>query len=404
MPSHSLVAPSAVPPPILSLITAVDGVLDIALAEQRLVGAVVLIAVDGQLRYARAAGWADREARRAMNRDALFRFASVSKPIVSTAAMVRVAQGRLDLDDPIQRWLPDFRPALANGSRPDISVRHLLSHTAGLGYRFLDPAPDGDGPHARAGVSDGMDASPLSLAENLRRIARVPLQYPPGTAWGYSLATDVLGALLEAVDGQPLPAVVAAAVTGPLGMRDTAFHALDPARLATAYAAADGATPPHRLQEGEIASPFPGLAGIRFNPSRALDPHAFPSAGGGMVGSADDLMHLLEALRQARVPSLSTEWVAEMGRVQSGPHGPPDSPGVGFGLGFSVLHDPVAAASPESVGTWRWGGAYGHSWFVDPSRRLSVVALTNTLYEGMSGTFVTALRDAVYAGLRGAAA
>ncbi|MBD9376625.1 beta-lactamase family protein [Pseudoxanthomonas sp. PXM04] len=405
MPSHSPVTPqSAVSSPIPLLTVAVDAALDAALAEQRLVGAVVLIAVDGRIRYARAAGWADREERRAMDRDALFRLASVSKPIVSTAAMVRVAQGRLDLDAPIQRWLPDFRPALADGNQPDISVRQLLSHTAGLGYRFLDPAPDGDGPHGRAGVSDGMDDSPVSLAENLRRIARVPLQYAPGTAWGYSLATDVLGAVLEAVDGQPLPAVVDTVVTGPLRMHDTAFHALDPARLTTPYAAADHTTRPLRLQEGEIVSPFPGLAGIRFNPSRALDPHAFPSGGGGMVGSADDVMRLLEALRQVRVPSLTADGIAEMGRVQSGPHGPPDSPGVGFGLGFSVLHDPAAAASPESVGTWRWGGAYGHSWFVDPSRRLSVVALTNTLYEGMSGAFVTELRDAIYAGLGGATA
>lgn len=405
MPSHSpMTTQQVVSSPIPLLTSAVDVALDTALSEQRLIGAVVLIAVDGQIRYARAAGWADRETRRAMNRDALFRLASISKLIVSTAAMVRIAQDRLDLDAPIQRLLPEFRPMLADGSRPDISARQLLSHTAGLGYRFLDPAPDGDGPHARVGVSDGMDDSPVSLAENLRRIAQVPLQYAPGTAWGYSLATDVLGALLEAVDGRPLPTVVETAVTGPLSMRDTAFHALDPARLATAYAAADGATPPHRLQEDEIASPFPGLAGIRFSPSRALDPHAFPSGGGGMVGSADDLMRLLEALRRARVPSLSADWIAEMGRVQSGPHGPPDSPGVGFGLGFSILHDPAAAASPESVGTWRWGGAYGHSWFVDPSRRLSVVALTNTLYEGMSGTFVTELRDAIYAGLQGAEA
>lgn len=390
--------------PHSTLASSVDGALDSALAEQRLVGAVVLIALDGRLRYARAAGWADREARRAMTGDALFRFASISKPIVSTAAMVRVAQGRLEMDAPIQRWLPEFRPPLADGSHPDISLRQLLSHTAGLGYRFLDPASDEDGPHARAGVSDGLDASGLSLAENLRRIAQVPLQYAPGTAWGYSLATDVLGALLEAVDGQPLQSVVEATVTGPLGMRDTAFHALDPARLATAYAAGDGETPPHRLREGEIVSPFPGLTGIVFSPARALDPHAFPSGGGGMVGSAGDLLRLLEALRRAEVPALSARWIDEMGRIQSGPHGPPESPGVGFGLGFSVLHDPVAAASPESPGTWRWGGAYGHSWFVDPSRRLSVVALTNTLFEGMSGKFVGDLRDAVYAGVKGAEA
>ena len=93
---------------------------------------------------------------------------------------------------------------------------------------------------------------------------------------------------------------------------------------------------------------------------------------------------------------LPRAWVDEMGRNQTGEMGPPDKPGYGFGLGFSVLRDPLAADSPESPGTWRWGGAYGHSWFVDRSRGLSVVALTNTFYEGMSGAFVNALRDAVY--------
>ena len=385
--------PPSVPLPG-SLSTRIDHVIDQALREQRLVGAVVLVAQDGQLRHQRAAGLADREAGRPMSVDTLFRLASVSKPIVSTAAMVLAAQQRLMLDTPFTCWLPDFQPRLADGTPAQITPRQLLSHTAGLGYRFLEA--DCDGPYARAGISDGMDRSGITLAENLRRLAGVPLAYVPGSSWGYSLATDVLGALIERICAMPLAQAVRALVTAPLGMDDTDFHAVDAGRLAAAYVSD---TPvPRRMRELDIVPAFEDTAGIRFQPARAVDRDAYPSAGAGMVGSAGDLLRLLEVLRQGGAPLLPAAQVDEMGRNQTGELALANAPGFGFGLGFSVLRDPLLAASPESPGTWRWGGAYGHSWFVDRQCGLSVVAFTNTLYEGMSGRFVTELRDAVYAG------
>lgn len=376
----------------------IQDVVDQALEERRLVGAVVLVARDGEPVYQQAAGLADREQNRAMSVDALFRLASVSKPIVASAAMRLVAQGRLALDGAIDDWLPEFRPLLANGQPARITPRHLLSHTAGLGYRFLEA--DATGAYARAGISDGMDAASIDLQENLRRIASVPLLYPPGTAWGYSLASDVLGALIEQVQGCSLAQAVHQLVTEPLGMPDTSFVATDAVRMATAYVSGD--PQPHRLREGEVVSPFDGAVGIPYSPGRIFDASAFPSGGAGMAGTAPDFLRLLEALRTNDERLLQAEWVAEMGRDQIGDLELPNAPGFGFGLGFSVLRDRHAAASPESNGTWRWGGAYGHSWFVDRARRLSVVAFTNTLYEGMSGRFVNDLRDAVYASLDGA--
>lgn len=379
--------------PLLSAAASIDTVIDRALAEQRLVGAVVLVQRDGQPFYRRAAGLADREAGMPMREDALFRLASVSKPIVSTAAMVLVAQGRLALDEAITRWLPDFRPRLPDGSTPAITLRQLLTHTAGLGYRFLESGDDG--PYARAGVSDGMDRSSLTLAENLRRIAQVPLQFAPGTAWGYSLATDVVGALIEAAVDLPLAEAVAQLVTAPLALTDTGFVARDTARLAVPYV--DAAPAPRRMDGPTVAIPFEGTVGIRFDPARALDAGAFPSGGAGMVGSAPDFLRLLEVLRQGGAPLLPAALVDEMGRNQTGLQGPPMRPGFGYGLGFSVLRDLAVAASPESAGTWRWGGAYGHSWFVDRARGLSAVAFTNTLFEGDLGAFVKEVRDAIYA-------
>jgi CubicO group peptidase (beta-lactamase class C family) len=377
-----------------------DHALDRTLADERMVGAVVLVAQDGELRYARAVGLADREAGTPMREDALFRLSSVTKPIVAAAAMRLVAAGSIALDEPVARWLPEFRPALPDGTPAVITLRHLLSHTAGLGYRFLEA--DGDGPYARAGVSDGMDRSGLSLAGNLTRIAGVPLQFAPGTSWGYSLAMDVVGALIEAVDGRPLADAVAALVTTPLGMTDTAFVAHDAARFATPYVTTSGA--PRRMADVDVVPVFDGTIGIRFEPARAFDADAWPSGGAGMVGTARDCLTLLDALRTGGDGWLGREWADEMGRAQPGAHALRDAPGFGFGLGFSVLRDPVAAQSPESAGTWRGGGAYGHTWFVDRAAGLTVVALSNTLYEGLDGRIVTAVRDAVYGVETGSAA
>ena len=363
---------------------------------QRLVGAVVLVREHGALRHASATGLADRESATPMQRDQLFRLASVSKPLLSTVILGLVAEGVLDLDAPVQRWLRDFRPALADGSTPAISLRQLLSHSSGLGYRFLEA--DAKGPYARAGVSDGMDANPLSLADNVRRIAQAPMLFAPGSQWLYSLGVDVAGAVAEAATGESLQAMFERLLAAPLGLRDTAFATHDAARLATPYVTD---TPqPHRLREGEVVAPFEGTVGIEYSLARATDASRFPSAGAGLVGSADEVMAVLEALRDVqRSGLLPPALAAEMASPQVGEQGPPEPAGWGFGLGFAVLRDAAASGTPQSAGTWRWGGAYGHSWFVDPARGLSVVALTNTLYEGMDGAFVDELRDAVYADL-----
>lgn len=366
---------------------------------QRLVGAVVLVREHGVLRHASATGLADRESVTPMQRDQLFRLASVSKPLLSTVILRLVAEGVLDLDTSVQRWLPDFRPALADGTAPPISLRQLLSHSSGLGYRFLEA--DAKGPYARAGVSDGMDANPLSLADNVRRIAQAPLLFAPGSHWLYSLGVDVAGAVAEAATGESLQALLERLLAAPLGLRDTAFAARNAARLATPYVSD---TPqPHRLREGEVVAPFEGTVGIEYSLARATDASRFPSAGAGLVGSADEVMAVLEALRDVqRSGLLPPALAAEMASPQVGEQGPPEPAGWGFGLGFAVLRDAAASGTPQSAGTWRWGGAYGHSWFVDPGRGLSVVALTNTLYEGMDGAFVDELRDAVYADLEAA--
>ncbi|MEE1886594.1 serine hydrolase domain-containing protein [Pseudomonas carassii] len=372
--------------------TRIDAALNSAIEDKRLVGAVVLVARRGEITYRKAVGLADREAGVHMRPDALFRLSSVTKPITSTAALVLAAQGRIGLDDPIDRWLPEFQPPLADGTSATITVRQLLSHTAGLGYGFLEVRGGGD--YARAGVCDGLDNASLTLEENIRRLATVPLLYRPGTHWGYSIATDVLGALIERVTETGLAEAIEQLVSKPLGLTDTRFTVADPSRLTAAYLNASPA--PRRMQGVEVIEVFENTAGIRMEADRALDNSAYPSGGSGMVGNAEEFLILLETLRQGGGALMPASLVKELGTVQTGQLALANWPGRGFGLGFTVLTDQQAAQTPESVGTWRLGGAFGHSWFVDPAQQLSVVAFTNTAFEGMFGQFTVDLCNAVY--------
>jgi CubicO group peptidase (beta-lactamase class C family) len=365
-----------------------DAAFDRALAEQRLVGGVVLAAENGRLAYARAAGLADRQTGRAMAQDTIFRMASLTKPIVTAAALALIEDGLLGLEDPVTRWLPDFQPRY-EGQAPAITIRQLLTHTAGLSYGFLQPD---DGPYLRLGVSDGMDQPGLSFGEHLGRVVEAGLFFPPGAAWLYSVGMDVLGAVLEKATGQPLAQVVAERVARPLAMTDTGFTVTDPARLAVPYA--DGSPP---VEMGEACTvPLAELSGIRFAPGRAFDAGSFPSGGAGMVGTAPEFLSFLEAIRTGGGGVVGAETARQMMTNQTGDLAiVTNGPGFGFGFGGAVLLDPALAASVHSKGVWLWGGVYGHSWFVDPARALSVVVMTNTAVEGMDGPFAVDVAAAV---------
>ncbi len=374
-----------------SLSNRVDATIEQALTLQRLVGVVVLIAQDGEVIYQRAAGFADREAQLPMRENTVFRLSSLTKPIVSAAAMALVERKLLDLNDTAVRWLPQFRPKTPQGGEATITLRQLLTHTAGLTYGFFEAH---DGPYHRAGVSDGLAEAGLSMQEELTRLASVPLVYAPGTAWGYSLGLDVLGEIMSRAARASLPALIEDLVTTPLGMSDTGFAPRDLHRLATPYV--DG-SPPRRMKDPDIVAFAPG-SGIRFSPSRILDHRSFTSAGTGMVGTAIDFLTFLETLRAGGGAILTADSVREMMNNQIGALriNVEATPSWGFGYGGAVLMDPAMAQVPQGVGTWKWGGVYGHHWYVDPPNGITVVALSNTAIEGMLGGFVTELTESVY--------
>ncbi|WP_421723940.1 serine hydrolase domain-containing protein [Bauldia sp.] len=366
-----------------------DRVIDEAIAGNRIVGTVTLVAQNGATTYARAAGMADREAGRAMETDAIFRLASLTKPMVAATALALIDRGTFTLDQRATDWLPDFQPRLLDGFTPDITIQQLLTHTAGLGYASDDP---GD-PYRDANVSNGIDQPGLSMEEELRRIVSVPLYFEPGSAWRYSVAIDVLGAMIAKATNGSLGDAVAGLMTGPLSMPDTGFFITDKARLAAPYADAPGGpvlmADPHTITEGLGE-------GRVFSPSRAFRPDSFQSGGAGMVGTAGDFLRFLEAIRTGGAPILKTETVDTALQNHVGMFRDEEAPGEGFGYLSAIATDPDRANAPYTPGTARWGGLYGHSWFIDRTAGLSVVSLTNTAVEGCMGQFPDDIASAVY--------
>lgn len=361
-----------------------DGVIDRALAEGRIAGTVVIVMQNGKTVYERYAGKADIAAKTPVRPDTIFRLASVSKSYATAAALRLVEQGKLGLDDPVTKYLPDFKPKLADGTSPTITIRQLLSHSAGLGTSFAKPDED---PARRA------RSTHISLDERIRQISDAGLTYAPGKGWTYSTGLDVIGSVIEKITKKPFGAAMRELVTGPLGLKDTGFLVTDPTRLAVAYR--NSPEGPKVIVDNEAVD-FKGQGTVSFVPSSVLDPTVFPSGTGGMVGTGPEFVRFLETIRAGGKTFLHRATVAQMLTNQVGAYPTLMGPGWGFGLGGALLVDKKTSHTPQSVGTLSWGGAYGNSFFIDPKQGLTVIAFSNTAPEGDSGPFVNEIRDAAY--------
>lgn len=362
----------------------VDAVMDAAIANDKIVGAELVVLREGQEIIRRTAGWFDREAGAPMIGNAIYRLASVTKPIVAATALAMVDNGLLALDDLVSAHLPYFTPKAPDGSPAQITIHHLLTHTSGLAYAYPDE-PE---------FSGGLGPSDNDFEANFTAVARQPLLFAPGTGWNYSVAIDVLGAVIAAVTSGSLQDAVKTHVTGPLGMDDTGFFVADMARLAKPYA--DG-TPPFPMPDPHQPMTETG-PGPLFSPSRIFNTRAFQSGGAGMAGAPSDIARFLETLRTGGGAVLKPETVSlafsnRIGTIERA------EAGQRFGYFGAIVDDPVAANSPSAAGTVNWGGVYGHSWLVDPANRLTIVSMSNTALEGCTGQYPKDLIRAVYADL-----
>ena len=372
--------------------TRIDAVIERAIMAGKIVGTVVVVVKDGETVYSRAAGYADREMGKRTETRTIFRLASVTKPLVAATALALVDKGRLALGDLVRDYLPYFQPSQPNGEIADITIRHLLTHTAGLSYGADSKTTPSERLY-NAGLSD----TDMDFEENFSRLATFPLLAAPGTLWSYSIAIDVLGAVIAKIEACSLDEAVRRHVTDPLGMSDTGFSISDPERLATPYA--DGDPIAIRMDDRHLVPDSDGNL-LTFAPTRLFNPKAFQSGGAGMVGTAPDLIAFLEAIRQGGAPILKGETAKAALLNQIGDIPRPGEPGQGFSFLGAVIQNPVLAEVPMSKGSVTWGGVYGHNWFIDPIEGISAAVMSNTAVEGCLGAYPQDIARAIYGARR----
>ncbi|MEV0636798.1 serine hydrolase domain-containing protein [Streptomyces sp. NPDC050619] len=353
--------------------------------EKRLPGFLVAVTRGGRVAHLTTHGHRDIAAGLPVEADTLFRIYSMTKPVTAVAALILVEEGRLSLDDPVDLHLPAFAEprVYVSGSGADtvtrpaagpIRVRHLMTHTAGLTFGFYHSHPV-DALYRDARLESSVVPG-STLAETTDVYASLPLQFEPGTQWNYSVASNVLGRIIEVVSGQPLDTFFAERIFRPLGMTDAGFQVSDEQgrRLAELYGDADG---------GGI-EPIPGLP-LHGRPR-------FLSGSGGMVASAHDVHRFMELLRHrgeldgTRLLAPETVDLMTTNRLPGGAdlrafgsrpaHDEPGNDGVGFGLGVSVVIDPDRTQAPSGLGTYGWSGVATTTFWVDPSRDVTVQFMT----------------------------
>ncbi len=376
----------------------IEDVLASMVADGRAAGASVLVWKDGREAYFGTAGFADREARRPMTRDAIVQIYSMTKPVTGVAMMQLWEQGKFRLDDPLSYYLPDFAsiqvyagkdaagsPIYRSPSRP-IIIRDLMRHTAGFAYG------PGQTPVHEAFVKADPLALDIDLTEMGRRLARVPLLFDPGTQWSYSIAVDVQALLVEKLSGQPFADYVREHVLRPLGMHDTAWRQPDERlpRLAALYRKTDGKL---------VRDPDASTRRLNFQNNRLT------GGGFGLASTIDDYMRFARMLLGSgeldgtRILKAST--VRLMSTDQLDPRVTerqflPGKGSVGFGLDFAVRR--LQPQKPEenrgAVGEFFWDGAASTLFWVDPANHLASVFFVQTM--PFDGTLHRDIRAAIY--------
>jgi CubicO group peptidase (beta-lactamase class C family) len=326
-------------------------------------------------------GWADKEAQTPLRTDHIFRVFSNTKLITSCAALLLYEEGKLGLDDPIERFIPQLgnRKVLRPGAtsiddtepaKSSITVRHLLSHSSGLSYGFFDPGSVIYKALNERGVHNPM----TTLAQMVDVLADLPLIYHPGTSWEYSLATDVTARLVEVISGETFDKFIKARILDPLGMVDTGFVVpeKDRGRFVAYYAGADIMAPMKPGLTRTDNAPFPGAY---------LKPIARLNGGGGLVSTMPDMVALIRSLLPGGRTLLKPETVTQMMTNQL-PEGQwirfatlGEQPGKVFGLAGGLIANPSPVDHPDSAGELYWGGVAGTQWWISPGRNMAGVMM-----------------------------
>lgn len=347
-------------------------------------GAAILIWRRGRVAHRSMVGAIDMARKKAMCHDAIFRLYSMTKPVTAVALLMLVEEGRIALDDPVKRFIPQFADLkLQNGSTParDMTVLDLLRHTAGFTYGFHNRTPiDAAYRAQRIAEMDTEGGLPAMIAQ----LAALPLEYSPGEAWIYSVASDVAGYLIQLVSGRSYARFVRERILTPLAMRDTDFLVDKEKRhrFAACYAFKDG-----KLELFDDPKKSPWFAAPKLE-----------SGGGGLAGTADDYLRFCRMLLNrgeldgVRLLSPKTVTLMTANHLPGGREIADLSPaadafnesgyrGIGFGLGVAVTLDPARAGIPGTAGEFAWGGMASTAFFIDPKEEMAVVFMTQAILE-----------------------
>lgn len=353
-----------------------------------------------------AVGMADRENNIPLDTDHIFRAFSNTKLITSIAVLMLFEEGRIKLDDPIEKYIPQLgnRQVLKVGAEnatdtepaaSSITIRHLMTHSSGLSYGLLDPGTLIFKLYSESGVNHS--AAPLSKMIDI--LEDLPLTYHPGTSWEYSIATDVLGRLVEVISGQSLDDFFQVRVFNPLGMKDTGFWcpAEKQDRMAAYYSGAS-------LSEPMVG----GLTRVENSPypDAFLKPVPRLSGGGGLVSTLPDMVSLIRSLLPGGQQLLSpdTMRLIETNQLPEGQNirfsGLGEMPGRGFSLGGSVIVKPFPHEPASMQGDYWWGGIAGTQWWVSPKNNMAGLVMTQRVM-GFAHPFAADLKNNVYSAICG---
>jgi len=354
----------------------------------RLAGAVAMVAREGKVAYFQNVGMQDREKNVEMSPGTIFRIASMSKAITSVAVMMLYEEGKLQLKDPVSKFIPEFaevkvlaasgdasaQDGLVLAKRP-ITIRHLLTHTSGLTYQWNDRV---GARYAEAGITHGLIQDPDLLADDMKKLAQMPLVHQPGEAFTYGLSTDVLGRVVEVASGMPFDEFLRTRIFKPLKMNDTGFRlpASKVPRLAAVYAP-DPNGGLMRLPDGVLGE-GPMKASVTY-PYEGT--HCYCSGGGGLCSTVPDYGRFIQMmlnggeldgvrlLSRKTVEMMTTDQVGELNRD------------TGFGLGFGVTRN-LREGESTSVGAYRWGGYWYTTFFIDPAEKMIGVCMAQISSSG----------------------
>jgi CubicO group peptidase (beta-lactamase class C family) len=366
----------------------VDAALKPYIDNKQLAGAVVAIARKNKTVYMKSFGAADVDASKAMTDDAIFRIASMTKPVTSVAVMMLYEEGKFLLDDPISKFIPEFKEPkvlTADGktvpAKREITIRDLLRHTSGISYRFWGkPIAE---VYEKAGIFDGLAPTEGTIAEMTKRIAVQPLNSQPGEAWEYGLNTDVLGYLVEVASGMPLDKFFKERIFNPLKMTDTQFYVSDAQknRVVSLYTPGEKGgivkAPDAPTRWGQLIF----SAAVPYSNQRT-----YFSGGGGLSSTASDYLRFtqmflnggqLDGQRLLSRKSVELMGMNHIGDISVWTYVSPSAVGnLGdkFGLGFGVRSD-AGMNELGSTGEYMWAGIFNTRFWIDPKEQMSIVML-----------------------------